>query len=281
MNVLIGTSGYDHPELKGIFYPDKLPRKDFLGFYATKFNALELNSTFYGMPTAERMVSFYQKSEGRLKFSIKMNRLLTHEIERNWQDQAILFKSALEPLLEKNALSTVLIQFPESFYYTVENRRYFAQLLKVLEPLPCVVEFRHKDWIRESVFEGLAQRNAGLVFCDVPQCAATYVNFLEVSQKTPFIGKQAYIRMHGRNQNGWYVKNSYGQENHRYDYEYSLEELKKFVPVIEMACNEGKLVQLYFNNHPKGTGFKNALELQQLLNSLSSTEASLNPTGER
>ncbi|WP_407425925.1 DUF72 domain-containing protein [Treponema sp.] len=78
--IFLGTSGYDYPEWKGVFYPADLKRKDFLCYYATKFNALELNNTFYNMPTADRLLSFYERSEGKLEFSIKANRLLTHEI---------------------------------------------------------------------------------------------------------------------------------------------------------------------------------------------------------
>lgn len=263
-NILIGTSGYDHPELKGSFYPLDLPRKDFLAFYSTKFNALELNSTFYGMPTAQHIDSIYQRSEGRLKFSIKLNQLLTHRIDRNWKDQAELFKSAMNPLLEKDALSTLLIQFPESFHYTKENRVYLAELIKTLSPLPCVVEFRHRDWIKDSVFEGLASRNAGIVFCDMPQLKNLPNGF---TMNTPFIGPNAYIRLHGRNQNAWYAHVPQNEETHRYDYEYSKSELSSFIPIIEKAQSEGKCVQLYFNNHPKGSGFKNALELQEIIRS--------------
>lgn len=261
-NILIGTSGYDHPELKGSFYPSDLPRKDFLSFYSTKFNALELNSTFYGMPTAERISSIYQRSGGRLKFSIKLNQLLTHQIGRDWRQQAEIFKAAMKPLLEKDALATVLIQFPESFHYTKENRVYLSGLLKALYPLPCVVEFRHRDWIKDSVFEGLAARNAGIVFCDMPQLKNLPDGF---TLQTPFIGPNAYIRLHGRNQKGWYAQVAEGEETHRYDYEYSESELASFIPIIEKARTEGKRVQLYFNNHPKGTGFKNALELQEMI----------------
>lgn len=261
-DILIGTSGYDHPELKGSFYPKDLPRKDFLSFYSTKFNALELNSTFYGMPTAERITSIYERSGGRLKFSIKLNQLLTHQIGRDWRDQAELFKAAMKPVLEKQALATVLVQFPESFQYTKENRFYLSELLKVLYPLPCVVEFRHRDWIRDSVFAGLNTRNAGIVFCDMPQLKNLPDGF---SLQTPFIGPNAYIRLHGRNQNGWYAQVAKGEETHRYDYEYSKNELAGFIPIIEKAHEEGKQVQLYFNNHPKGTGFKNALELQEMI----------------
>lgn len=262
--IFIGTSGYDHPELKGSFYPEKLARKDFLAFYATKFNALELNSTFYGMPTAKRMQSFYERSEGRLNFSIKLNRLLTHEISFDWDVQAESFKEAMVPLLEKSVLLTVLVQFPESFHYLPENRIYLSRLLEKLSPLPCVVEFRHSEWIRESVFEGLSDRGAGIVFCDMPKY--TEENLPDgFVHGTPFIGNNAYIRLHGRNENGWYAQGGTDEENHRYDYEYSVRELKSFIPVIEKARQEEKCVQLYFNNHPKGTGFMNALQMQELL----------------
>lgn len=263
-DILIGTSGYDHPELKGSFYPADLPRKDFLAFYSTKFNALELNSTFYGMPTARRIDSIYERSGGRLKFSIKLNQLLTHQIGRDWREQAGLFKTAMNPLLEKDVLATVLVQFPESFYYTKENRVYLSELLKVLYPLPCVVEFRHRDWIKDSVFEGLATRNAGIVFCDMPQLKNLPDGF---TLQTPFIGPNAYIKLHGRNQKGWYAQVAAGEETHRYDYEYSKNELMSFIPIIEKACVEGKRIQLYFNNHPKGIGFKNALELSEMIRS--------------
>lgn len=261
-DILIGTSGYDHPELKGSFYPSALPRKDFLQYFSSKFNALELNTTFYGMPTPERMNSFYERTEGRIKLSVKMNRLLTHEINLDWKNSANDFRNALIPLAEKNALGAVLIQFPESFGYSVENRYYLASLLSEFKDFNCVVEFRHRDWIHESVFEGLEKRNAGIVFCDMPQLKNLPDGF---ASKTPFIGKTAYIRLHGRNEAGWYAFAPNNRVTTRYDYEYSLDELKAFLPVIKTACEEGRVVHMYFNNHPKGCGFKNALEMQQLV----------------
>ena len=189
LDLLIGTSGYDYPEWKGVFYPDDLKRKDFLIFYATQFNALELNNTFYNTPTAERLLSFYERSEGKLSFSVKANRLLTHEIGADWQVAAEDFKTALTPLQEKDSLSSVLFQLPESFHYTKDNRIYLAKL-------PVMIEFRHKEWIRESVFEGLEMRKTGIVFCDMPQLKNLPDGTV---MKTPFIGSNAYIRLHGRN----------------------------------------------------------------------------------
>lgn len=283
-DLLIGTSGYDYPEWKGVFYPKDLKRKDFLIFYATQFNALELNNTFYNMPTAERLLSFYERSEGKLSFSVKANRLLTHEIGTDWQVAAKDFKEALKPLNEKERLSAVLFQLPESFHYTNDNRIYLAKLIAEFEGFPVMIEFRHKEWIRESVFEGLEKRKAGIVFCDMPQLKNLPDGTV---MGTPFIGENAYIRLHGRNEGAWYAhalkvqtsitsahangaKATYtaGETpngSDRYCYDYSYEELVQFIPIIKAAGREGKRVQVYFNNHPNGSGAKNGLKLKEMV----------------
>ena len=283
-DLLIGTSGYDYPEWKGVFYPEDLKRKDFLIFYATQFNALELNNTFYNMPTAERLMSFYERSEGKLSFSVKANRLLTHEIGTDWQVAAKDFKEALKPLNEKERLSAVLFQFPESFHYTKDNRIYLAKLIAEFEGFPVMVEFRHKEWIRDSVFEGLEKRKAGIVFCDMPQLKNLPDGTV---MGMPFIGVNAYIRLHGRNEGAWYAhapkvqtsitsahangaKATYTARetpngSDRYCYDYSDEELAQFVPIVKAAVREGKKVQVYFNNHPNGSGAKNAISLKKMI----------------
>ena len=283
-DLLIGTSGYDYPEWKGVFYPEDLKRKDFLSYYATQFNALELNNTFYNMPTAERLMSFYERSEGRLNFSVKANRLLTHEIGADWQTSAENFKTALTPLQEKDSLSSVLFQLPESFHYTKDNRIYLAKLIQEFDGFPVMVEFRHKEWIRESVFEGLEKRKAGIVFCDMPQLKNLPDGTV---MGTPFIGSNAYIRLHGRNEGAWYAHAPKAQTSitsthangakatytvgespngsARYCYDYSDEELAQFVPIIKQAKREGKKVQVYFNNHPDGSGAKNAISLKKMI----------------
>lgn len=268
--ILIGTSGYDYPEWKGEFYPQDLKRKDFLQFYATQFNALEVNNTFYNMPTAERLLSFNDRSSGLLKFSIKANRLLTHEIDRNWQAAAAGFLSAVAPLAEKASLCAVLFQFPQSFHYTDENRIYLAKLISFFQGLPLVVEFRHVEWIRESVLQGLEQRGGSLCFCDMPQLKALPDG---KTIKAPFIGPIAYIRLHGRNADAWYSNESLQNAENgnasngsfRYTYDYSDSELAEFVPVIHSAQITGKKPVVFFNNHPNGSGARNAGKLKELL----------------
>ena len=269
-NILIGTSGYDYPEWKGVFYPNDLKRKDFLPYYATQFNALEVNNTFYNMPTAERLLSFYERSGGNLQFSIKANRLLTHEITRQWQNAAAEFISAIAPLAEKACLCAVLFQFPQSFHYTDENRIYLAKLISELQGLPVVIEFRHVEWIKESVIAGLEQRNASLCFCDMPELKALpnmMVSTDSTIARTPFIGPIAYIRLHGRNADAWYSSANDASPNgsSRYTYDYSDSELTEFVPVIKSAVLTGKKPVVFFNNHPNGSGARNAGKLKELL----------------
>ena len=278
--LLIGTSGYDYPEWKGVFYPEDLKRKDFLSYYATQFNALELNNTFYSMPASGRLLSFYERSGGLLQFSIKVNRLLTHEIDRNWQSAATDFLSAVTPLAEKGSLASLLFQFPQSFHYTDQNRIYLAKLISCFQGLPLVIEFRHVEWIRESVLRGLEERGASLCFCDMPQLKALPNLVLSTNSSivnTPFTGPLAYIRLHGRNADAWYSKceererlaitdnASSGNGSARYTYNYSDEELAEFVPVIQNAILTGKRPVVFFNNHPNGSGAKNARKLKQLL----------------
>lgn len=285
---LIGTSGYDYPEWKGVFYPQEIKRQDFLSYYATQFNALELNFSFYGMPDANRMQSFYDRTEGKVKFSVKANQSLTHKIDSSWQNSATDFKNALEPLVKTNTVSSVLFQFPESFHYTNDNRIYLAKLINEFAGFPVVVEFRHKEWVRESVFAGLEKMKATLCFCDMPRLKnlpdmgierLNHQNQIReensVSVKDPFIGPAAYIRLHGRNENAWYTasngENDRGQTSNssngsaRYDYDYSAKELSQFVPVVNSGLNANKIVSVFFNNHPGGSGAKNALLLRNLV----------------
>lgn len=277
-SLLIGTSGYDYPEWRGKFYPENLKRKDFLEYYSSVFNALELNSTFYNPPTSERMKNFLERSGGRIFLSVKASRLLTHEITRSWKNIADEIKAALLPVLSKNLLSAVLFQFPQSFHYTVQNRFYLSSLLAEFQDFLPQVEFRNREWLRESVFEGIIKRNSSLVLCDMPEMKNLPGKMLESEAENqnqkfendaktqfPFLGKNAYLRLHGRNSNAWYSHSPENNGSSRYDYEYQEGELKEFVPVVKNILGSGKNVQIFFNNHPNGSGARNAKKLREML----------------
>jgi len=162
-------------------------------------------------------------------------------------------------------LGAVLFQFPQSFHYEKDNRFYLSDLIKEFEGFPVVVEFRHREWIRDSVFEGLAQRNATVAFCDMPDLKYLPAVDFEASVYGKIFGPQAYLRLHGRNANAWYVNDGQSNGSARYDYEYTPGELSTFVPVIKMIENAGRQCQIFFNNHPKGNGAKNGKQLKSML----------------
>jgi uncharacterized protein YecE (DUF72 family) len=265
--LLIGTSGYDYPDWKGGFYPEKLARAKFLEYYSEHFNSLELNGTYYRMPTAEQMQKMIDKSGGRVRFSVKAFQDLTHASYANayadrskYQILIFEFKKALEPLLNSNLLVCALFQFPESFHYEKEERLYLDLLLKEIGSVPVVVEMRNNKWRNDQVYNALRERNTGWCITDSPLTAPGNgdVNIEDVWRITSDI---AYMRFHGRNSDMWYK----GDNVSRYDYMYPDAELKTFVnPILELL-KHARIVQLFFNNHAKSQAVVNAKKLEMLL----------------
>jgi uncharacterized protein YecE (DUF72 family) len=254
--LLIGTSGYDYPVWQGIFYPEELPRENFLQYYSEQFNSLELNYTYYTMPTSKQMYNMKKRSNGKVKFSVKAFQELTHKLNTNtYQKLAAEFISALEPLLVDNLLLCALIQFPQKFHYEPDERKYLDLLLSELKEIPLVVEMRNIKWQNDQVYNALRQRKIGWCITDNPP--------LKDLPKLEFITTNdiAYIRFHGRNAKMWYK----GDNITRYDYLYTDEELKTFINPIKELLQNAKIVQLFFNNHAKSSSTVNAKKIEILL----------------
>jgi uncharacterized protein YecE (DUF72 family) len=97
--LLIGTSGYDYVEWKGVLYPNDMKKDDFLSFYATQFQAVELNFSFYKQPTPAVLTRMVERTDKKVRFSIKGNRTFTHEVDAGkWKDEVKTFRDALHPL---------------------------------------------------------------------------------------------------------------------------------------------------------------------------------------
>jgi uncharacterized protein YecE (DUF72 family) len=255
----IGTSGYDYPEWLGEFYPQKLARSKFLEYYSTQFNSLELNGTYYKMPSPQQMQNMVVRSGGRIKFTVKAFKDITHAIDKTRYQQLINeFKKALEPLTNDNLLFCALLQFPESFRYEIQERLYLDALLKEVADIPVVVEMRNKKWQNDQVYKALRQRKVGWCITDNPALknlpALDYIITSSI----------AYMRFHGRNAEMWYK----GDNATRYDYMYLDFELQSFVEPIKRLAESAQILQLFFNNHVKGQAPKNAKKLETLLRDL-------------
>ena len=254
--LLIGTSGYDYPDWKGGFYPEKLAHAKFLEYYSQHFNSLELNGTYYRMPTAGQMLRMIERTEKRVFFTVKAFQGMTHDIQPQ-QYKTIIgeFKKALEPLQNEKLLLCALLQFPERFNYDKENRVYLDMLLKELKDIPVVVEMRNNKWQNENVYKTFRERNIGWCITDNPDVGRL------LKQEYLTTSDIAYMRFHGRNKEMWYK----GDNESRYDYMYTDSELKKFIEPIKEMLKHSKVVQLFFNNHAKSQATVNAKKMEMLL----------------
>jgi len=254
--LLIGTSGYDYPEWKPTFYLTKTARAKFLEYYSTQFNSLELNGTYYRMPTAAQMQNMINRTGGKVTFSVKAFQDLTHNPDTSQYKPLIgEFKNALEPLQANNVLLCALFQFPESFHYEKDQRIYLDQLLKEADGIPIVVEMRNAQWQNDQVYTALRERKIGWCITDNPN-----LNNLPKLDFT-LTGDIAYIRFHGRNAEMWYT----GDNITRYDYLYSVTELKAMIDPIRYLLAHAVIVQIFFNNHAKSQATINAKKLEMLL----------------
>jgi len=254
--ILIGTSGYSYTEWVGSVYPDGTKQKDYLGLYAGLFPTVELNFSYYSMPKKDNLAKMLVDSGESLTFSIKAHKTLTHEINPDlWEGDAKTYLTAIEPMLEAGRLEAVLFQYPYSFQYSDDNRRYLDKLLKYFNGVPVAVEFRKADWYNPNVIEGMKSRGVPLVSLDMP----------ELSKLPPQMelatAPVAYVRLHGRNKEAWWGKDDHA----RYDYLYTDKEIEAWADRINRLSELADRILVYFNNHPFGKAVKNGQTLEILL----------------
>jgi uncharacterized protein YecE (DUF72 family) len=254
MDIRVGTSGYDYPDWQGILYPTNLARQSYLEAYSQAFKTLELNFSYYGMPKYPNILTMVNRANSSMDFSIKAHKSLTHEIDlKTFKESAKEYLDGIRPLIDFNRLAAILFEFPSSFHYEFDQRKYLDKLLLEFVGLPCVVEFRNKEWFNERVFEGLTQRNVGLCLMDMPE------NAMPSGIQTAITSDTTYIRLHGRNQENWWTGNNVS----RYDYLYTTSELHEWVVRIREAKTQK--VRVYFNNHARGNAVKNAKQLEEMI----------------
>jgi uncharacterized protein YecE (DUF72 family) len=136
---------------------------------------VELDFSFYAMPKAENLAKMLADGGPGLTFSIKAFQGLTHKVDpAKWLDAAKAYLTAIEPLREGTAehpggrLEAVLFQFPHSFHYEADNRRYLEKLLACFKGVPAAVEFRAAEWYTGRVIEGMRSRGVALAALDMP-----------------------------------------------------------------------------------------------------------------
>jgi uncharacterized protein YecE (DUF72 family) len=253
--VLVGTSGFSYADWVGPFYPETLSKQDFLAYYSQHFRVCELNFSYYRVPTAQSLERMAEKSEGRVEFVVKANQEMTHVREKNTHVFEA-FNNALIPLVDRRLLGCVLAQFPYSFHYTQDNITYLQHFKEQMDNIPVVVEFRNRKWIKETTFKLLRAIGCGFCCVDEPQLKGLLP---PVAVATSEIG---YVRFHGRNRQKWWKHDDPAE---RYDYLYSEEELREWLPKIRALEKRTEKVYVFTNNHRNGKAVQNANQLNMIL----------------
>src|SRR5512141_2118217 len=161
--IWIGTSGYNYPEWKGSFYPATLPASKMLAYYAARFSTVEINYTFYRMPTEKLVAGWAAGTPVPYKLTLKAPRRITHDSRlKNCDELVRSFCSVAGTLGDK--LGALLFQLPPNLKKDVTLLDAFTD---TLPPRACAAfEFRHASWLDDEVFERLARRGFALCVAD-------------------------------------------------------------------------------------------------------------------
>jgi uncharacterized protein YecE (DUF72 family) len=257
--ILVGPAGWSYTDWEGIVYPHHKPRGFHEAAYLAQFfDTIEINTTFYSPPRAEVVKSWAQRIafNPNFKFSAKLWKRFTHERNANLQDEKT-FKQGLSPLMDLGRLGALLLQMPWSFRNTPENHDYLSGLVMQFMEFPLVLEVRHSSWTEPGVFEWLA--GLGVGFCNIDQPVIGQ-SIAPSARATAPVG---YVRLHGRNYEYWFTSDEHPEE--RYNYYYSLEELKPWVARIQNIAQHAEVTIVITNNHFQGKAIANALQLISLL----------------
>jgi uncharacterized protein YecE (DUF72 family) len=230
MKTLVGCSGYEYEHWKGRFYPEDLPAKKHLQHYADIFNSVEINNTFYQIPSKKTLEAWKEQTPAGFLFSLKGSRYVTQMKKLKDPDEPVSrFYKSVQVLGDR--LGCVLWQCPGNFKVNTDRLDAFCDALS--DDFTNVLEFRHPSWWDEQVYEIL--ENNKVVFCMVSAPGDLPETVVETAQV-------AYLRFHGKE--NWY------------DYDYSEEELQGWAK--KCSGLKSRRLYAYFNNDVDARAPQNA-----------------------
>ena len=263
----IGTSGWSYPNgegtWKGYFYPKG--KIDELEYYSHFFNTVEVNSSFYRPPNPEYVRNWVRKTPGDFLFTVKLWQKFTHPKmyeEATGQEAVIsrqdvdLFRRGIDPLVRCGKLGALLAQFPPSFKNEGYGPRILAQVIRTFGEYSLAVELRHRSWSDDPEVTRLMRENSvAWVHIDEPRFKSS------VGEELSITSDIAYFRFHGRNAGMWWT----GDNETRYKYLYSSEEITELSERVKSAARETRLLFAQFNNHWQGYAPRNAVDMMKTL----------------
>lgn len=255
-NIFIGPAGWIYKDWEGRVYPAPQDKGfDPLVYMAHYFNVVEINSSFYRPPTANSARKWVDKVSDRpdFLFTYKLWQGYTHNRDHFPDSQAEkVVKASLDVLQQQGRLGALLIQFPWSFKNSAENLHWLERVLATFSDYQPVVEVRHSSWNKADFFDFLAAAGAAFANIDQPVIGQS-IGLTAIASR-----QLSYLRLHGRNRKNWFAPN-------RYDYYYPAEELASIRAAVEKMISESPRSFIIFNNHFRGQGIANALQMMYLL----------------
>lgn len=236
--IRIGTSGWMYDDWRGSFYPEGLKRARWLDFYGRHFDTVEVNATFYRLPSRESFEDWARLTPPGFLFAVKASRFITHVKRLREPEEPIrrLFAAA-EGLGEK--LGPVLFQLPPRFPADPERLAYFLSALPSGQR--AAFEFRDPSWLSEPIYALLRRHDAAFCIADAP----------EFPRAEEITASYLYLRLHGRTQ--------------LYASEYSEEELRDYAAKLRAWTAPGRDAYVYFDNDVAARAVRNADTLRDLL----------------
>lgn len=235
----IGTSGYVYKHWRGRFYPQALPAREWLPFYAQRFETVELNNPFYRLPAKAVFAAWRRTVPPEFVFAVKASRYLTH-LKRLKQPSDPLRRLLTRAAALQATLGPVLFQLPARFHVDVDRLRRFLRALgrqRYVPALRAVLEVRHASWLVPEVFDLLVRANVALCLQD----------WREAPVRAPVTADFVYVRRHGTTP--------------RYSGSYRDAGLRADARAIRAWLGEGRDVYVYFNNDGNAYAVRNAERL--------------------
>src|SRR5690554_1355913 len=189
MKTMIGCSGFHYKHWKGKFYPEKLPQKKWLPYYAQSFDTVEINNTFYRMPEEKNIRSWMEQTPAHFRFTIKANRYFTHQkklhVDDDFRNQYEAFDTAVKIL--GNRLGCVLWQLPGSLR---RDDSRIHNLFRLFDKTTVnVMEFRHESWFNDEIYNLLSEHNVSYCMLSAPG---------NLPEEVLATAPTAYVRFHGK-----------------------------------------------------------------------------------
>jgi len=297
MAIYVGTASWTDPEfIKAGWYPPEVKHDAAarLRYYADHFPMVEVNATFYALPSLRTVENWTERTPDAFRFVVKAHQVISgHRSDpsrlpgplrtlpfaadargRIVRPSRELRDAVIDTLLEAlgpmgGKLEAILLQLPPSVAYGDAQRAEVARIISRFAPVRVAVEFRHRSWVtgaaRDATMAMLGERDAAYVCVDAPRIDAVSAMPPLVEVTCPELG---YLRLHGRNADTWLGSGSVAE---RFNYRYAAEELEEFVaPVVQMSKRVEDVV-VVFNNNAEDYALRNAGEFQKMITNVRST----------